>query len=185
MFNNLPALCCGSSAHNFTLTAYIKLIYSYWSSHLFQLFASQCILKFFYYGCSTTVTACPSGTAILIPGFHSPFLQRPGGKDLLFTMTKLSCPCTCEDQTESMPILQSLQWLPVSFRIDFKILLMLYEALDGLGPFSSVFLLRSILLPIPKVRTKTLGEASFSHYVSHLWNSMRAAESAETQDLPF
>uniref|UniRef100_A0A3Q3G3E6 Uncharacterized protein n=1 Tax=Labrus bergylta TaxID=56723 RepID=A0A3Q3G3E6_9LABR len=32
------------------------------------------------------------------------------------------------------PVLRSLHWLPVCQRIDFKILLLVYRALNGLGP---------------------------------------------------
>ena len=32
------------------------------------------------------------------------------------------------------PILKSLHWLPVCFRIDFKILLLVFKALNGLSP---------------------------------------------------
>lgn len=32
------------------------------------------------------------------------------------------------------PILKCLHWLPVCFRIDFKIFVVLYKALSGLGP---------------------------------------------------
>ncbi|MDF4331524.1 hypothetical protein P3396_23550, partial [Vibrio parahaemolyticus] len=32
------------------------------------------------------------------------------------------------------PVLKSLHWLPVCQRIDFKILLLVYKALNGLGP---------------------------------------------------
>ena len=32
------------------------------------------------------------------------------------------------------PILAALHWLPIHFRIDFKVLMMTYEALNGLGP---------------------------------------------------
>jgi hypothetical protein len=90
------------------------------------------------------------------------------------------------------PVLESLHWLPVCFRIDFKVLLMVYKCLNGLGPsYLSEMLLpyepsRSLrssgsrLLIIPKVRTKTHGEASFSYYGPHLWNrlpeDLRAAE---------
>ncbi|KAF7646240.1 hypothetical protein LDENG_00191150 [Lucifuga dentata] len=33
-----------------------------------------------------------------------------------------------------MPILKSLHWLPVSFHIDFKMILVVYKALHGLAP---------------------------------------------------
>ena len=36
------------------------------------------------------------------------------------------------------PILKSLHWLPVSFRIDFKILLLVFKALNGLASCLSV-----------------------------------------------
>ena len=32
------------------------------------------------------------------------------------------------------PVLKSLQWLPVRFRIHFKILLLVYKTLNGLAP---------------------------------------------------
>ena len=32
------------------------------------------------------------------------------------------------------PTLASLHWLPIRFRIDFKVLMLTYEALNGLGP---------------------------------------------------
>ncbi len=31
------------------------------------------------------------------------------------------------------PVLRSLNWLPVTFRIDFKVLLLIYKSLNGLG----------------------------------------------------
>uniref|UniRef100_A0A8C6Q5K8 Reverse transcriptase domain-containing protein n=1 Tax=Nothobranchius furzeri TaxID=105023 RepID=A0A8C6Q5K8_NOTFU len=85
-----------------------------------------------------------------------------------------------------------LHWLPVCFRIHFKVLLMVFKCLNGLGPsyLSQLFLpcepsqpLRSSgrrLLVIPKVRKHTHGEASFQHYGPRLWNELpedlRAAE---------
>ena len=33
------------------------------------------------------------------------------------------------------PLLYNLHWLPVKFRIDFKILLLTYKAINGLAPF--------------------------------------------------
>uniref|UniRef100_A0A669DS15 Reverse transcriptase domain-containing protein n=1 Tax=Oreochromis niloticus TaxID=8128 RepID=A0A669DS15_ORENI len=90
------------------------------------------------------------------------------------------------------PVLQSLHWLPVCFRIDFKVLLLVFKCLNGLGPsyLSDLLLpyepsrtLRSSgtgLLIVPKVRTHTHGEAAFQWYGPRLWNSLpeelRAAE---------
>ena len=93
------------------------------------------------------------------------------------------------------PILKSLHWLPVCFRIDFKILLLVFKALNGLSPsyLSDLLLnyepsrtLRSSdrgLLLIPKIRSKTHGEAAFYYYAPRLWNSLpedlRAAASVD------
>ena len=33
------------------------------------------------------------------------------------------------------PTLAALHWLPIRFRIDFKVLMMMYKALNGLGPW--------------------------------------------------
>ena len=37
------------------------------------------------------------------------------------------------------PVLASLHWLPVVFRIDFKILLLVYKALNGMAPLYVLF----------------------------------------------
>ena len=92
------------------------------------------------------------------------------------------------------PVLKSLHWLPVRFRINFKVLLLVFR-LNGLGPpyLSDLLLpyrpsrtLRSSgtgLLTIPQVRSKTHGEAAFSYYGPRLWNSLpenlRAAETVD------
>ena len=81
------------------------------------------------------------------------------------------------------PVLKSLHWLPVSQRIDFKILLLVYKALNGLGPkyiqdllvpYEASRPLRSSgtgLLCVPRTRTKQ-SEAAFSYYAPHLWNKL-------------
>ena len=90
------------------------------------------------------------------------------------------------------PVLRSLHWLPVCQRIDFKILLLVYKALNGLGPkYISDLLVRyepsrplrssgTALLFVPRVRTKQ-GEAAFSFYAPHIWNKLpENCRSAET-----
>ncbi|XP_029938415.1 uncharacterized protein LOC115381268 [Salarias fasciatus] len=94
------------------------------------------------------------------------------------------------------PVLQSLHWLPVRFRIDFKVLLLVFKCLNGLAPsyLADLFLpyrpsraLRSsgsALLCVPKARTKTHGEAAFGHYGPRLWNSLpENLRTAETVDI--
>ncbi len=98
-------------------------------------------------------------------------------------------------QEHITPVLKSLHWLPVRFRIDFKVLLLVFKCLNSLGPsyLSDLLLsyqpsrtLRSSgtgLLTIPRVKTKTHSEAAFSHYGPYLWNSLpenlRAAETVD------
>ena len=80
------------------------------------------------------------------------------------------------------PVLKSLHWLPVKERIIFKILLVTYKILHGFAPaclnelllnFTPHRLLRSSslnLLSIPKTKTVTYGDRSFSVIAPKLWN---------------
>uniref|UniRef100_A0A3B3DKG4 Reverse transcriptase domain-containing protein n=1 Tax=Oryzias melastigma TaxID=30732 RepID=A0A3B3DKG4_ORYME len=90
------------------------------------------------------------------------------------------------------PVLRSLHWLPVCQRIDFKVLLLVYKALNGLAPKYMTDLLTqyvparplrssgSGLLSVPRVRTKH-GEAAFSFYAPQIWNRLpENIRSAET-----
>ncbi|XP_051785978.1 uncharacterized protein LOC127528836 [Erpetoichthys calabaricus] len=82
------------------------------------------------------------------------------------------------------PVLMSLHWFPVSFRIDFKILLMVYKALNNLTPsYISECLTPYIpnrnirssnecLLRIPRAKLKRSGEAAFCCYTPKIWNSL-------------
>ncbi|KAI5626686.1 hypothetical protein C0J50_13975, partial [Silurus asotus] len=82
------------------------------------------------------------------------------------------------------PILSSLHWLPVKFRIDYKLLLLTYKALNGLAPMhlSRSLLTRynpsrslrsqnSGLLVVPRIAKSTKGGRTFSH-LAKLWNSL-------------
>ncbi len=80
-------------------------------------------------------------------------------------------------------LLRSLHWLPVTFRIDFKVLLLVYKSLNGIGPkYMAEMLteykpnrpLRSLgssQLEIPRVHTKQ-GESAFSYYAARSWNQL-------------
>jgi len=82
------------------------------------------------------------------------------------------------------PALFRLHWLPVQFRISFKILLLVYKALHGLAPVYIADLLhhrpssrplRSTsqeLLLVPKSRLKTYGDRAFSVAAPTLWNKL-------------
>ena len=85
------------------------------------------------------------------------------------------------------PLLFDLHWLPVKFRIEFKILLITFKALKGLSPTyidslisiksTSRYDLRSsndsLLLSYPKPLSKaTLGDRSFTYATPKLWNAL-------------
>ena len=82
------------------------------------------------------------------------------------------------------PILQQLHWLPVKYRIDFKILLLTFKALHNLAPpyltdlvniytpSRSLRSSHSISLVSPRIRLTTMGARTFSFVAPRLWNSL-------------
>ena len=82
------------------------------------------------------------------------------------------------------PVLIQLHWLPVHVRIHFKVLLLVYKALNGMAPLYIRELLsyrtcsRSLrstdqeLLAVPKSRLKTYGDRAFSIAAPKLWNEL-------------
>ena len=87
------------------------------------------------------------------------------------------------------PSLKMLHWLPIKFRIQFKILLITFKAIHGLAPAYLIELitlktqcaynLRStneLLLQPPRIKTlKTLGDCSFVAAAPALWNKLPRA----------
>ena len=82
------------------------------------------------------------------------------------------------------PVLASLHWLPVVFRIDFKILLLVYKALNGLAPsYLTDCLSRYVpnrplrsssadLLDVPKMAYRKHGQSAFCFYGPTVWNKL-------------
>ena len=87
-------------------------------------------------------------------------------------------------RTPSLTLLKILHWLPILYRIDFKILLLVYKSLNGLGPsyLSNLLNLQPdsrqrrsmhvMLLDVPKSKTKTYGDRAFSVAAARLWNAL-------------
>ena len=85
--------------------------------------------------------------------------------------------------TPSLPLLKELHWLPISFRIQFKVLLFVYKSINKLAPpyLSNLFQisksnynLRSqtkITLIVPRTNT-SIGDRSLSVSGPRLWNSL-------------
>ena len=83
-----------------------------------------------------------------------------------------------------IPVLIQLHWLPVHFRILFKVLLLVYKALNGMAPWYITELLsyrtcsRTLrptdqkLLTVPNSRLKTYGDRAFSVAAPKLWNEL-------------
>ena len=70
---------------------------------------------------------------------------------------------TCSSPEHITPVLKSLHWLPVKFRISFKILLMTNR------PLRSGMQCR---LEIPQTRLKSYGDRSFSFVGPTEWNKL-------------
>ena len=84
------------------------------------------------------------------------------------------------------PLLKELHWLPVKYRIQYKLATLAFRHFDGiLPPYLSSSLctyqpsrsLRSSterLLKIPKTNLRTFGERSFGYIAPTVWNSLPA-----------
>lgn len=82
------------------------------------------------------------------------------------------------------PVLESLHWLPIRFRVDFKILMLTYKALHELAPQYLTELLTPYtpkrdlrssdtgLLTVPSTRLRLMGDRAFSSLAPKLWNSL-------------
>ena len=94
------------------------------------------------------------------------------------------------------PVLAALHWLPVQYRIQFKILVITFRALHGQVPFyisdliqlhtptRSLRSLGQMLLVVPRTNFKTRGDRSFQAVAPRLWNdlplSLRCVDSVES-----
>jgi hypothetical protein len=82
------------------------------------------------------------------------------------------------------PVLQKLHWLPVKQRVEFKIILLTFKALNGLAPIYISDLLKPytptrnlrsggrLLLKEQRYKLKTYGGRAFSITAPKLWNSL-------------
>ena len=81
--------------------------------------------------------------------------------------------------------LKNLHWLPVKYRIDFKVLVLVFKALHGQAPCYLSSLLEvqqyrykalrsasSLNLVVPRTKCVTFGDRAFSVYGPRLWNTL-------------
>ena len=99
--------------------------------------------------------------------------------------------CNTSKFSRITPVLRDLHWLPVRQRILFKMLLIVYKALNGLAPSYITELLKvkshmhshnlrssqdTLLLQIPSHKTKiTLGDRAFACAGPRAWNNLPLA----------
>jgi len=97
------------------------------------------------------------------------------------------------------PILIELHWLPVSKRIEYKILLLTFKSLNGLAPqyLSDLLISRDSisqrntrssntnLLEVPSSRTTTFGNRAFSRTAPALWKCLPVQLRTMTELVPF
>ena len=117
-----------------------------------------------------------------LPNSHIMKLQRiQNAAARLVTGTNRFCHVT--------PLLFHLHWLPISYRIKFKILLLTFKCLYGQAPNylvdfitikkQSRYSLRSnesIFLELPGIKTHpTLGDRAFQSAAPYLWNTLPSA----------
>jgi hypothetical protein len=82
------------------------------------------------------------------------------------------------------PILKYLHWLPIEYRIQFKVLLLAFRAMNGIAPqyltdMISIHQPRRLLrnshaleLNIPQSRLRSAGDRTFSFQAASLWNKL-------------
>ena len=82
------------------------------------------------------------------------------------------------------PVLHNLHWLKISYRIQYKVLLLTFKCLNGTAPeylsdlvdfYKPKRILRSSsknLLSVPEIRTKTYGERCFVYAAATEWNNL-------------
>ena len=95
--------------------------------------------------------------------------------------------CNISRYEHITPVLYTLHWLPVQYRVNFKVLILAFKAIHGLAPDyisdlicirdKSPYSLRSnnigLLLAQPRARfKKTLGDRSFTSAAPKLWNML-------------
>ena len=92
-----------------------------------------------------------------------------------------------KEQWNLLPLLKELHWLPLMYRIHYKILLITFKALHGFGPKYLSDLLKPVthenrvlrssskhLLTIPFSKSVSYGDRSFCVAAPTLWNSIPA-----------
>ena len=146
----------------------LKTLRSHFDKKSFEVIVHAFVTSRLDY-CNSLFSGLPSSTLrplTLIQNFAARLIMRRG---------KFS---------SATPLLKELHWLPIPYRIRFKVLLLTYKALHSLGPSYLTSLLNPrpmvrslrsnnhLLLQVPRSRSVRFGDCSFSVYAPKLWNSL-------------
>ena len=167
MTTHITKLCCASFYHLHN----IRRIRKYLSQD-----AAETLIHSFI---TSRVDYC-NGLLHGLPAYQLQKLQRvQNAAARLIFMERKYCHIT--------PLLQKLHWLPIKYRIQFKILLIMFKAIHGLAlsyivdlicvkPLNTRYSLRStkgLLLEHPMCKTYvTLGDRAFKAAAPTLWNEL-------------
>ncbi len=156
-----------------------------WSTRYSPVFLSMSVMP-----CPALMSPLKTIILSLRPRLHVPVPPSCVHRDTLVTKLQLVQNAAARVLTRTRkyehisPVLSTLHWLPTKHRIDFKILLMTYKALNGLAPQYLSELLSHYSPPrplrsqnsghfkIPRISKSTAGGRSFSFLAPKLWNNL-------------
>lgn len=93
--------------------------------------------------------------------------------------------CLIPKYSHITPVMKTLHWLPVKYRVTFKVVLLVFKALHGIAPSYLSDLLKfkpkgryclrtddQLLLTVPRTNCKTFGDRAFFKVGPSLWNNL-------------
>ena len=98
----------------------------------------------------------------------------------------------CNKYDHITHVLKEMHWLPIKYRIEFKIIMLTFKCINGKSPkylsdlivqYTPARSLRSAsqnLLVVKKAKTKTYGDRAFSCIAPSLWNSLPLSVRSES-----
>ena len=153
--------------------AYIQIRHISSIRHLLTTQATQTLV------CSLVLSRCNS----LLSGCPQYLLDKL--QKVQNAAARLVCKAKKSDHIHIHPILETLHWLPVTHRIQYKVSAICFKYISGtapqylsdlLQPYTPARQLRSAsdtrTFVTPRVNTKTFGERSFSYAGPSVWNNL-------------
>lgn len=155
-----------------------KAFFSFYNIRQIRKFLTEKSTKILVHGFVTSHVDYCNSLLYGLPKYQYERLQR-----VLNAAARIVCLVPKFDHIT--PVLRRLHWLPVQYRVTFKILLLVYKSLHGKAPGYLCQLLKTKpvgrydlrsndqdLLMVPSTTLKTLGDRSFAKAGPILWNSL-------------